>query len=52
MPKLSARQLIGANLSFQHYPFEKVAEIIRGFGVAQIEPWGIAPYLQPAGEVA
>lgn len=45
MPKLSAKQLIGANFSFQHYPFEKVAEIIRGFGVTEIELWGIAPHL-------
>ncbi|MBX5219579.1 hypothetical protein HJC04_04470 [Rhizobium sp. NLR8a] len=52
MPKLSARQLIGANLSFQLYPFEKVAEIIRGCGFAEIERWGIAPYLQQTGEVA
>ncbi|MBX5225074.1 hypothetical protein HJC06_01240 [Rhizobium sp. NLR9b] len=52
MPKLSARQLIGANVSFQHYSFEKVAETIRGFGFAEIELWGIAPYLQQAGEVA
>ncbi|MBX4906557.1 MULTISPECIES: hypothetical protein [Rhizobium] len=52
MPKLSARQLIGANFSFQHYPFEKVAKIMRGFGFAEIELWGIAPCLQRAGEVA
>ncbi|MBB3352594.1 hypothetical protein HJB79_05115 [Rhizobium lentis] len=52
MPKLSARQLIGANFSFQRYPFEKVAEIIRGFGFAEIELRGIAPYLQQTGEVA
>ncbi|MBX4924675.1 hypothetical protein HJC02_01195 [Rhizobium sp. NLR4a] len=52
MPKLSARQLIGANFGFQHSRFEKVAEIIRGFGFAEIERWGIAPYLQLAGEVA
>lgn len=45
VPKLSATQLIGANFSFQHYPFEKAAEIIRGFGVTEIELWGIAPHL-------
>jgi protein FrlC len=45
VPKLSATQLIGANFSFQHYPFEKVAEIIRGFGVTEIELWGIAPHI-------
>ncbi len=45
VPKLSATQLIGANFSFQHYPFEQVAPIIRGFGVTEIELWGIAPHL-------
>jgi protein FrlC len=45
VPKLSPTQLIGANFSFQHYPFEQVAPIIRGFGVTQIELWGIAPHL-------
>ncbi|RWO93686.1 sugar phosphate isomerase/epimerase family protein [Mesorhizobium sp.] len=45
MPQLAANQLIGANFSFQHFPFEWVAEMIRGFGVCEIELWGIAPHL-------
>jgi protein FrlC len=45
MPQLAANQLIGANFSFQHFPFERVAEMIRGFGVCEIELWGIAPHL-------
>lgn len=44
-PKFSADQLIGSNFSFQHYAFEDVARIIRGFGLRQIELWGIAPHL-------
>ncbi|AXC49232.1 AP endonuclease [Paracoccus suum] len=44
-PRLSADQLIGANFSFQHWPFEKVARAMRGFGVTEIELWGIAPHL-------
>ena len=45
MTQLSAGQLIGANFSFQHYPFDEVARIIRGFGLVEIELWGIAPHL-------
>ncbi|WP_334174640.1 TIM barrel protein [Pseudoxanthobacter sp.] len=44
-PKLDARQLIGANFSFQHLPFAHAARIIRSFGVSEIELWGIAPHL-------
>lgn len=43
--RLSADQLIGANFSFQHYPFEEVARIMQGFGVTEMEIWGIAPHL-------
>lgn len=45
MPQLAANQLIGANFSFQHFPFDRVAEMIRGFGVGEIELWGVAPHL-------
>lgn len=44
-PRLSADQLIGANFSFQHWPFAEVARAMRGFGVTEIELWGIAPHL-------
>jgi len=43
--RLSADQLIGANFSFQHYPFPEVARVMQGFGVTEIELWGIAPHL-------
>lgn len=45
MRLLSADQLIGSNFGFQHYPFAEVARIMRGFGVSEIELWGIAPHL-------
>ncbi len=45
MPQLAYSQLIGANFCFQHYPFETVAEAIRGFGLREIELWGAAPHL-------
>jgi protein FrlC len=45
MPSLASEQLIGANFSFQHYPFERVAEVMREFGFRQLELWGIAPHL-------
>lgn len=45
MPQLAYSQLIGANFCFQHYPFEKVAQAIRGFGLREIELWGAAPHL-------
>lgn len=44
-PRLSADQLIGANFSFQHYPFAEVARIMQGFGLREMEIWGIAPHL-------
>ena len=45
MPRFSADQLIGSNFSFQHYGFEDVARIIKGFGLREIELWGVAPHL-------
>ncbi|ESY25955.1 MULTISPECIES: sugar phosphate isomerase/epimerase family protein [unclassified Mesorhizobium] len=45
MPQLAAHQLIGANFSFQHFPFDEVARTIRGFGLLEIELWGIAQHL-------
>lgn len=45
MPQLAAHQLIGANFSFQHFPFDEVARTIRGFGLREIELWGIAQHL-------
>ncbi|WP_343712096.1 sugar phosphate isomerase/epimerase family protein [Inquilinus sp.] len=45
MPQLARSQLIGANFCFQHYPFDKAAEAIRGFGLREIELWGAAPHL-------
>lgn len=43
--RLGADQLIGANFSFQHWPFPEVARVMRDFGVTEIELWGIAPHL-------
>ena len=43
--RLSADQLIGANFSFQHYPFSEAAKAMRAFGMTRIELWGIAPHL-------
>lgn len=45
MPGLNPSQLIGANFSFQHYPFEKVAATMRDFGMREIELWGVAQHL-------
>jgi len=45
VPRLQGRQLIGANFAFQHFAFERVAEILAGFGFREIELWGIAPHL-------
>lgn len=45
MPQLAFHQLIGANFSFQHFPFEWVARVIRDFGMREIELWGIAQHL-------
>lgn len=45
MPRFQRQQLIGANFAFQHFAFERVAEILRGFGFREIELWGIAPHL-------
>ncbi|RUW63826.1 sugar phosphate isomerase/epimerase family protein [Mesorhizobium sp. M7A.F.Ca.US.008.03.1.1] len=45
MPQIKVDQLIGANFAFQHYAFERVAEILRSFGFKEIELWGIAPHL-------
>ena len=43
--KLARRQLIGANFCFQHYPLERVAEVLSGCGFDRMELWGIAPHL-------
>jgi len=45
MPGLSPSQLIGANFSFQHHPFEDVARAMRDFGMREIELWGVAQHL-------
>lgn len=45
MPQLALHQLIGANFSFQHFPFERVAAMLRGLGFSEIELWGVAPHL-------
>ena len=42
---LRREQLIGANFSFQHYPFQWVAEQLRIMGFDRMELWGIAPHL-------
>lgn len=44
-PRLSTDQLIGANFSFQHWPLADVARAMQGFGMTEIELWGIAPHL-------
>lgn len=44
-PRLSADQLIRSNFSFQHWPFAEVARAMQGFGMTEIELWGIAPHL-------
>jgi len=45
MRRLASHQLIGSNFCFQHYPFERVAEAMRGFGFKHVELWGIAQHL-------
>ncbi len=45
MAKLATSQLIGANFSFQHHPFDHWAARMRDFGFDRIELWGIAPHL-------
>ncbi|MER8632955.1 sugar phosphate isomerase/epimerase [Mesorhizobium opportunistum] len=45
MPQLAFHQLIGANFSFQHFPFDRVAKLVRDFGMKEIELWGIAQHL-------
>jgi protein FrlC len=45
MRKLAASQLIGANFCFQHYPLEKVAQVMQSFGMREMELWGIAQHL-------
>jgi protein FrlC len=45
MPQLAPSQLIGANFCFQHFPFEKVATVLRDFGMTEIELWGVAQHL-------
>lgn len=45
MKGLGPSQLIGANFSFQHYPFEAVARAMRDFGMREIELWGVAQHL-------
>ncbi|MGC9448158.1 sugar phosphate isomerase/epimerase family protein [Cereibacter johrii] len=44
-PRLSARQMIGSNFAFQHFPLAEVARRMRGFGFTEIELWGVAPHL-------
>lgn len=45
MVKLATSQLIGSNFSFQHVPFEIVAQALRKHGLSRMELWGIAPHL-------
>ena len=45
MARFASNQLIGATSAFQHLPFARAAEAIRGFGLREIELWGIAPHL-------
>jgi protein FrlC len=45
MRRFARSQLIGSNFCFQHYPFERVAEALRNFGLTEIELWGIAQHL-------
>ena len=45
MARLASSQLIGATFAFQHLPFARATEAIRGFGLREIELWGIAPHL-------
>jgi protein FrlC len=45
MARVAASQLIGANFCFQHYPFERVAQVLHDFGLLEIELWGCAQHL-------
>jgi protein FrlC len=45
MPQLASGQLIGANFCFQHFPLESVAQVLREFGLREIELWGVAQHL-------
>jgi len=45
MPQLASSQLIGANFCFQHFPLEKVAQVLRDFGMREIELWGVAQHI-------
>ena len=45
MRQLAPSQLIGANFCFQHYPFDKVAELLSDLGMREIELWGVAQHL-------
>lgn len=42
---LKREQLIGANFSFQHFPFRWAAEKLSAMGFQQMEFWGVAPHL-------
>jgi protein FrlC len=42
---LQREQLIGANFSFQHYPFQWGVKQLRLMGFQRMELWGIAPHL-------
>jgi len=42
---LRREQLLGANFSFQHYPFRWVVEQLHKMGFERMELWGIAPHL-------
>jgi protein FrlC len=45
MSQLATSQLIGANFSFQHFPFETVATVLHDFGFKELELWGVTPHL-------
>lgn len=42
---LKREQLIGANFSFQHRPFQSVVQQLSQMGFKRMELWGIAPHL-------
>jgi protein FrlC len=43
MRRLAPSQLIGANFSYRHYPFDKAAKLRSDLGMQEIELWGVAP---------
>jgi protein FrlC len=43
MRRLAPSQLIGANFSFRHYPFDKVAKLLSDLGMQEIELRGAVP---------